>query len=169
MNMSVYWADKILHSCLFNTVDNFYTPSKYHKTLDFCMFSGGIEFSKPLSENDKKRRSSLVSILLFTEWVCENTRTRMRKSGFQLVNRMYWPDKIPILTNFVPWYWTGFVTVLQFVTLSFNRSEHIHIYNHNYIETHFISRIFASMYWPRSIYVVSTWSISHVQPHFRCH
>ena len=41
---------------------------------------------------------------------------------------MYWPKKIPIFTNFVPWYWKGFVNILQFATLSFNRSKYIHAF-----------------------------------------
>ena len=40
-------------------------------------------------------------------------------------------------------------------------------YNHH-TETHFINSIFGSMSRPRSICVVSFWSIFHFQPHFHC-
>ena len=41
--------------------------------------------------------------------------------------------------------------------------------NHHHNETHFIFSIFVSMPRPKSIYVVSAWSIFHLQSQFHCH
>ena len=42
----------------------------------------------------------------------------------------------------------------------------LNTYNHHYVETLCIFNIFVSISRPRSIYVVSMWSIFHFQPHF---
>ena len=44
----------------------------------------------------------------------------------------------------------------------------LHTYDHHYTDTQFVFSVL-SISSPRSIYVISVWSIFHFQPHFHCH
>ena len=60
-----------------------------------------------------------------------------------------------------------FSVAKRFHELSFLNTYHSLM--HHYTETHFMFSIFVPMSRPKSIYVLTIWSIFHFQPHFHCH